>query len=85
MRPPERTEVANTNYKGPERRAGQLPAEAEHVQPVILTRKLADAINDIDLSGRRVGDRLPLTTREARLLIAEGWAEPPPAAQLRRR
>lgn len=84
MRPLERTEVVkvNTNYKGPERRTGQLPPD--HVQPVILTRKLAEVIDDIDLSGRRVGDRLPLTSREARLLIAEGWAEAPPAANLRR-
>lgn len=69
--------MAKTNYKGPERRTGELPSD--HVCPVILTRKLADVIDDIDLGGRRVGDRLPLSRREAQLLIAEGWAENVPA------
>jgi hypothetical protein len=46
------------------------------VTPVRLTHKYAEAIDGVDLSGRDVGDRLPLPPREARLLIAEGWAEP---------
>jgi hypothetical protein len=42
---------------------------------VRLTRKLAEMVDGIDLSGRRVGDVLSLTPHEAELLIAEGWAE----------
>jgi CheY-like chemotaxis protein len=40
-----------------------------------LTRKLADVIDDIDLTGRRVGEILDLPQWKARILIAEGWAE----------
>jgi hypothetical protein len=54
------------------------------VEPVVLTRKLADAIDGIDLAGHAVGDRLPLEPRDARLLVAEGWARPVPEAQRRR-
>lgn len=43
---------------------------------VWLSRKLADLINGIDLRGRRVGDVLELSAREAWLLLAEGYAEP---------
>ena len=63
-------------YRGPERRADQLPPD--RVLPVILNRKLADIVDDIDLTGFRVGDRLPLEPAAARLLIAEGWARPSP-------
>lgn len=42
---------------------------------VRLTRKLADFIDDIDLSRRKVGEIIDLPQREARILIAEGWAE----------
>ena len=42
---------------------------------VRLTRKLADFIDGIDLSGRNVGDIVDLSQRQARTLIAEGWAE----------
>ena len=41
---------------------------------VRLTRKFAEMIDGIDLSGVRAGDVLELTEEEARLLIAEGWA-----------
>jgi len=41
---------------------------------VRLTRKLAQVIDGIDLSGSRVGDVLELTDSEAELLVAEGWA-----------
>jgi hypothetical protein len=41
---------------------------------VRLTRKYAEAINGIKLSGYVVGDRLRLPERDAALLIAEGWA-----------
>jgi hypothetical protein len=43
---------------------------------VRLTRKLADEIDGVNLSGRRVGDVLELPTEEARLLMAENWALP---------
>jgi len=40
-----------------------------------LTRKLADFLDGVDVSNRRVGDVFELSTFEAHLLIAEGWAE----------
>ena len=43
---------------------------------VRLIRKLADRVNGVDLSKARVGDSLDLSARDARILIAEGWAEP---------
>jgi hypothetical protein len=43
---------------------------------VRLTRKLADMVDGIDLSGRRVGEVFDLRIFDAQLLIAEGWAEP---------
>jgi hypothetical protein len=58
------------------------PSPAQ-IEPVRLTRKLADAIDGIDLSSRQVGDRLPLHQDEARVLIAEGWAEPVPDPEKR--
>jgi hypothetical protein len=44
--------------------------------PVRLTRKYADAIDGVDLSHHKVGDYLNLSSRDARMLIAEGWASP---------
>lgn len=41
-----------------------------------LTRKYSDVIDDVDLSGSKVGDYLCLSERDARMLIAEGWATP---------
>jgi len=41
-----------------------------------LTRKLADWLDGIDVSDRRVGEIFDLPIRDAQLLIAEGWAEP---------
>ncbi len=41
---------------------------------VRLTRKLAQIINGIDLSRARAGEELELSTRDAEVLIAEGWA-----------
>jgi hypothetical protein len=43
---------------------------------VRLTRKLAEAIDGVDLSGHSVGETFDLPRRDARLLIAEGWAQP---------
>lgn len=43
---------------------------------VRLTRKLADFLDGVDVSDRRVGDTFELPTVEAHLLIAEGWAQP---------
>lgn len=42
---------------------------------VRLTRKLAEEIDGIDLSHHHVGETFDVSTRNARLLIAEGWAE----------
>jgi hypothetical protein len=50
---------------------------------VWLTRKLADVVDGIDLSGRVVGDVLDLPVREASLLMAEQYAEPDRRATLR--
>jgi hypothetical protein len=49
---------------------------------VLLTRKLAERIDGVDLSGWEVGQALEVPLREAQLLVAEGWAEPtsPPTA-----
>ena len=41
---------------------------------VRLTRKLAERVDGIDLTGRRVGDVLELPDREALCLMSEGWA-----------
>ena len=42
---------------------------------VRLTKKLAEMLDGIDLSGRRVGDVIDLRDSEARLIVAEQWAE----------
>jgi hypothetical protein len=41
-----------------------------------LTRKLAELLNGVDLSRRRVGDVFDLPLRDAQVLVAEGWARP---------
>jgi hypothetical protein len=41
---------------------------------VRLTRKLAERINGVDLTGRGIGDVLDLPEREALLLVNEQWA-----------
>jgi hypothetical protein len=40
-----------------------------------LTRKLANALNGIDLRAMRVGEVVDLTDPLAQMLIAERWAE----------
>jgi len=56
-------------------RDGTIVAPMADVR-VWLTRKLADCIDGVDLSGQEVGDVLELPSREASLLLAEGHAEP---------
>lgn len=41
---------------------------------VVLTRKLADCVDGVELTGWRVGDVLDLPDQEASLLLAERWA-----------
>ena len=41
-----------------------------------LTKKLAASLNGVDLSSLRVGDEIDLSDAEARMMIAERWAEP---------
>jgi hypothetical protein len=41
---------------------------------VRLTRRLAECVDGIDLSRRRVGDVFDVSQRDAAILIAEGWA-----------
>lgn len=43
---------------------------------VRLTRKYAERLDGVDLSGWAVGDTMDLPPREARLLLAEQWAAP---------
>jgi hypothetical protein len=43
---------------------------------VRLTKKLAEVIDGIDLSDRRVGDVMNLPKHDAEVLLAEGWASP---------
>jgi hypothetical protein len=45
-----------------------------HKMRVRLTRKLAERIDGVDLSGHQVRDVLDIPRREARLLLAERWA-----------
>jgi hypothetical protein len=41
---------------------------------VRLNRKLADLIDEVDLSRHEVGDVIELPSRQGHILIAEGWA-----------
>ena len=82
MRSPDDVFRDGRTYEGPDRR--MRDDGLDELEPVVLTRKLAEAIDGIDLVGRHVGDRLALMPREASLLIAEGWAERPPLEQRRR-
>jgi hypothetical protein len=43
---------------------------------VRLIKKLAAYLNGIDVSAFNVGDVIDLPDSAARMLIAEGWAEP---------
>ena len=43
---------------------------------VRLTHKFAQMLDGVDLSKYSVGDTVAFHAHEARLLIAEGWAEP---------
>jgi hypothetical protein len=56
-------------------RDGTIVARGTGVR-VWLTRKLADCVDGVDLSGQEVGDVLELSSRDASLLLAEGHAEP---------
>ena len=49
-------------------------AGAGPVMRVRLTRRLAEFIDGVDLSNRRVGDVFELPEPAGRLLLAEGWA-----------
>jgi hypothetical protein len=58
---------------------------------VVLTRKLADSMDGVDVSAHEVGDALELPAPQADLLIAEGWvvidrrSQPPVATAVERR
>lgn len=41
---------------------------------VVLTKKLAEIIDGIDIRPYHVGDLLDLPINEARLIVAENWA-----------
>ena len=59
---------------------------------VVLTRKLADSMDGVNVASYQVGDVLDLNPNEALLLVAERWATPerrrepgaPPTAERRR-
>ncbi len=40
-----------------------------------LTRKLSNALNDLDLRPYAVGDVIDLAAPSGEMLVAEGWAE----------
>jgi hypothetical protein len=50
------------------------------MKQVRLIRKLANVINGIDLTNVKLGDSVCLSSADARLLIAEGWATPDESA-----
>ena len=68
-------------YQGAERRKRKTDPP---VEPVILKKKLAEALNGIVLADFKVGDRMCLAPHQAAVLIAEGWAAPVPPHQRRR-
>jgi hypothetical protein len=45
-----------------------------------LTRKLADSIDGVDLTHKKVGKVINEARHDAQLLIAEGWARPADSA-----
>jgi hypothetical protein len=45
------------------------------VVKLLLTRKLAECIDGVDLSDRHVGEVIDVPPAEARLLLAEQWAQ----------
>jgi hypothetical protein len=49
-----------------------------------LLKKLAEVINDVDLSYRSVGEIFDCSPRDGRLLVLEGWAEVVSGAALSR-
>ena len=69
-------------YDGEDRRKRETPGS--DLEPVVLKKKLADALNGIVLAGFKVGDRICIARNQARMLIAEGWASPVPPEQRRR-
>ena len=71
----------DVEYPDAERRKEQTNQDLE---PVVLKKKLADALNGIVLAGFKVGDRICIARHQAALLIAEGWACPVPPGQRRR-
>ena len=48
---------------------------------VRLTKKFAAVMDEIDLSRATVGDEMELSSRDAQVLVAEGWAVPVKDAQ----
>ena len=67
----------------PQRERRIRSPDLDEVEPVVLTRKLANAIDGVSLEGHNVGDRLPLNPHDANMLIAEGWARLVPESQRR--
>jgi len=53
-----------------------LHTPARSIVRIKLTRKLSNALNDVDLRPFRVGDVIDLEWTSAEMLLAEGWAEP---------
>jgi len=56
--------------------AGTRVAVIHAVVRVLLTCKLAEEIDGVDLSRNSVGEVVDLPPTEAQLLVAEGWATP---------
>jgi hypothetical protein len=53
--------------------ARQSDNASAETQSVRLTRKLADRIDGVDLTGHTVGETLHLQYHDAQLVVAEGW------------
>jgi hypothetical protein len=54
------------------------------VEPVVLTKKYAEILNDVELTNYDVGDRICLSHGDAAMLLAEGWAKSVPPGQRRK-
>ena len=56
-------------------------AERVRVAKVRLIKKFAAVMDGVDLSRANAGDEIELSSRDAQVLIAEGWAVPVKDAQ----
>lgn len=77
--------IGSPFFRQPQHRARASELLGVMLVRVWLSRKLAQFVNGVDLSGRKVGDVLDLSAREAWLLVADGYAEPDRRLRIDRR